>query len=491
MNKTILLLFVILIFSNFSSINVFSQGVDINSNNLNIFYNEMWDVELVDSIGESGWYSDIKIWDDVTYISYYDRLGGNLKIAIKRDNIWSIETVDSLNDVGKYSSIDVDSEGNPYISYFDETNKNLKYSTWNGMNWVIELIDFEGDVGYDSSICIDQNDDVHISYYDATNGDLKYARKVDSDWVIEVVAEDGNSGTGSSITVDSYNNPHISYANAIGPGLFYAYKDGSNWINQIVDVECKKVFGSTSLDLDLDSNPHIAYFDVGTQDEEWYLKHAYYEENNWIIEIIDPDIMNFWYDWGVSINSGNNEIIHLAYYDWPERNLNYAWKINDIWSIETVDSEGAVGSYCSIDIDTNGYPSISYMDRSYINLKIADKKQYSPSKPLKPSGHPFGLSDREYIFTTSSVDFDGDKISYGWDWGEDDEIEWTEYYNSNQSVYINHTWKEDGIFQIRVRAKDENGNQGNWSDLLNFRIIKTHNKIILSNSFLKIFTDLF
>ena len=73
--------------------------------------------------------------------------------------------------------------------------------------------------------------------------------------------------------------------------------------------------------------------------------------NEWNIEIIDPDIMNFWYDWGVSIKSGNSGILHVAYYKWPGRNLNYAWKINDIWSIETVDSDGPVGSFCSIDVD--------------------------------------------------------------------------------------------------------------------------------------------
>ena len=112
--------------------------------------------------------------------------------------------------------------------------------------------------------------------------------------------------------------------------------------------------------------------------------------------------MNFWYDWGVSINSVNSGIIHVAYYKWPGRNLNYAWKIDDIWSIETVDSDGAVGSFCSIDIDTDGYPSISYMDRSHITLKMADKLQYSPSKPQKPSSSQFGLLGREYIFTTSS-----------------------------------------------------------------------------------------
>ena len=81
--KKILLLFVILLFLSSSNINVFSQETDINCTNLNFQYNDIWNIELVDSLGETGWYSNIKIANDIAYISYYDRLGGNLKIAKK------------------------------------------------------------------------------------------------------------------------------------------------------------------------------------------------------------------------------------------------------------------------------------------------------------------------------------------------------------------------------------------------------------------------
>ena len=198
------------------------------------------------------------------------------------------------------------------------------------------------------------------------------------------------------------------------------------------------------------------------------------------------EIINFWYDWGVSIISGEDNIIHVAYYKFPGRDLNYAWRLNNIWSIEKVDSEGAVGSFCSIDTNNNGYPSISFMDRSNLNLKYADKKQYSPSNPEKPSVSIFGLAGKEYIFTTSSIDYDGDKICYGWDWGENENIEWTEYYDSGEQIQMNHTWSQNGIFQIKVKAKDINGNEGNWSDLSNFRIIKKYNKFYFINPLLNI-----
>ena len=147
---------------------------------------------------------------------------------------------------------------------------------------------------------------------------------------------------------------------------------------------------------------------------------------------------------------------------------------NNLWSIETVDTEGVVGSFCSINLKNEGYPSISYMDRSNLNLKYAEKKQYAPSKPEKPNGLSYGLTLRNYTFSTKSIDYDGDKISYGWDWGLDENIEWTKYYNSSEIVNINHEWNKSGIYQIRVKAKDENGNEGNWSEISNLRIIKKY-----------------
>jgi len=478
MKKLIISLMILFLISfNINNITVFSQKNDFDKIEKNFLNNDKWDVEIVDSIGESGWYSDIKIIsDNEVYISYYERLGGNLKIAKKLYENWFLEIVDSSNDVGKYSSIAIDSENKPHISYFDETNKDLKYAKWTGSEWVIDIIDSYGDVGYDSSIAIDNNDLAHISYYDSSNGDLKYAKWNDTDWIIEIADSTDNIGAGSSIILDYYDNPHISYANVLKPGLLHAYRDESGWTTSYVDINCKKVFGSTSIALDSKSIPHLAYFDVGTLDQEWSLKHAYWGDNEWKIEIIDPDIINFWYDWGVSIASGDDDIIHIAYYKWPGRNLNYAWRMNNLWSKETVDSEGAVGSFCSIDIKTEGYPSISYMDRSNLILKYADKKQYSPTNPEKPYGLGYGLTGKQYTFITSSTDYDDDKISYGWDWGDDQKIEWTEYYNSGEIIKINHTWNETGIFQIKVKAKDENGNEGNWSEILNLRIIKKYNQ---------------
>ncbi len=472
MKKLSFVLSIILIISIFS-INPFFIKETIGCDN---YYNELWSIDTVDG-GGVGWYTDISILDsDKVFITYYDVNAKNLKMARLIDSRWYLETIDSIGDVGLYSSLAIDHNGNPHISYYDGSNKDLKYAKFSNGSWSIEVVDSENDVGLDTSIYIDSNNNPHISYYDSTNGDLKYAKNIGSKWIIEVVESLDRVGLGTSIVLDDSGNPHISYYYEEKAGLSHAHRVGPDWVTDIVDSECRG-FGYTSIILDSYSKPNIAYFDVGTSTEDWYVKYAYFENSKWNIEIVDPNIQSYWYDPGISIDCGKNDIIHLSYYEWSENNLNYAWRINDKWSIETVDSYDAVGAYNSMDIDSKGYPHISYMDRSSLSLKYAKKNQYCPSTPEKPLGNKHGFPNREYIYSSSSIDFENDNIRYGWDWDGDFIVdEYTEYLNSGEEIKTSHKWETGGTYQIQLIAIDENGFESRWSDLLAVSISK--NKII-------------
>jgi len=471
--KKLSLVISILMFISLFSINPFFINKTSGDNTFNI---GLWNIETVDG-GGVGWYTDISILDsEEVYITYYDVNAKNLKLAKLINSKWYLETIDSIGDVGMYTSLAIDNNRNPHISYYDETNGNLKYAKWADQNWSIEIVDNYNDVGLDTSIAIDSNNYPHISYYDSSDGDLKYAKWTGSEWIIEVVDSLTKVGLGTSLVLDDSGNPHISYYYEQAPGLSYAYRSESGWITNIIDSECKS-FGYTSITLDTNSRPNIAYFDVGTTTEDWYLKYAYFNNSKWNIEIIDPNIKSFWNDPGLSIGFGKNEIIHISYYEWSENNLNYAWRLNDKWNIETVDSYGAVGAYNSIDIDSEGYPHISYMDRSNLSLKYAKKYQYCPSTPKKPFGNKHGFPGREYIYTSSSIDFENDKIRYGWDWNGDFIIdEYTEYLNSGEKLQTSHIWENGGTYQIQLIAIDENNLESRWSDSLAVSIPK--NKLI-------------
>jgi len=64
---------------------------------------------------------------------------------------------------------------------------------------------------------------------------------------------------------------------------------------------------------------------------------------------------------------------HISYYDETNGDLRYAWKDGAGWHITTVDSAGIVGRYTSLELDASGYPHISYEDRTNGDLKYAWK----------------------------------------------------------------------------------------------------------------------
>jgi len=90
-----------------------------------------------------------------------------------------------------------------------------------------------------------------------------------------------------------------------------------------------------------------------------------------------------------------------------------------------------------------------------------------PEKPETPSGKMRGRLRKNYEYETSATDPDGDRIQYGWDWDGDGTVdEWTDFYNSGETVLTPHSWTERGSYEIRVRARDEHGLAGEWSDPL-------------------------
>ena len=433
------------------------NNASINSMNDN--GNGKWAIEVADGIGKVGWYSDIVVVDsDTVFISYYDIGRENLKFASLNDDGWSWDVVDSTGAVGMYSSMDVDSSGNPHISYYDETNHDLKYAYWNGFEWSIEVVDSDGDVGWDTSIAVDTLGYPHISYHDASNGDLKYAHWTGTDWSIEVVDSNGDTGKLTSIALDLNGNPHISYSNRDDIGLWYAYWTEDSWVVEYVDSE-GWIYGSTSIAIDLDGVPHICYY--VTIFGHFSLKYAYRSNKGWNVETIDPYLYGFYIASGITIVVDHFERIHIVYYDWSGHCVNYVWKVNGIWNLEVVDGGGfgeeSVGAYASLDVDPMGFPHISYYDGSNGDLKYARKIQYSPGVPIRPSGVKNGKPGEKYTYSTTSTDIDGDKIKYGWDWGDNSSIEWTDFYNSGETCEVSHIWDEPGYYEIKVIAEDENG----------------------------------
>ncbi|MBD3343144.1 MAG: hypothetical protein GF353_28865 [Candidatus Lokiarchaeota archaeon] len=94
-----------------------------------------------------------------------------------------------------------------------------------------------------------------------------------------------------------------------------------------------------------------------------------------------------------------------------------------------------------------------------------------PNVPETPNGPYEGELHKSYGFTITSCDPDGDNICFDIDWG-DGRIESTRIVRSGDIITKNHNWNSEGIFNIKVRARDEMSfnNISPWSSFHKIKI---------------------
>ncbi|PNX51128.1 MAG: hypothetical protein BV456_04325 [Thermoplasmata archaeon M8B2D] len=101
-----------------------------------------------------------------------------------------------------------------------------------------------------------------------------------------------------------------------------------------------------------------------------------------------------------------------------------------------------------------------------ILYKINPFDNEQPTKPAITGGHK-GKPDKEYTFTASSSDPDGQKIFYMWDWGDGNYSEWLD------TTKATYSWATEDNFEIRVLVKDFYGYESEWSDPFAFSTPKS------------------
>lgn len=99
-------------------------------------------------------------------------------------------------------------------------------------------------------------------------------------------------------------------------------------------------------------------------------------------------------------------------------------------------------------------------------IAVATEENRAPVKPDAPSGSTSGRRWREYIYTASTTDPDGDAVSYMFDWGDGTTSGWLGPYPSGKAINATHTWDDRGSYEIKVKARDAHGVESAWSDPL-------------------------
>ena len=99
-----------------------------------------------------------------------------------------------------------------------------------------------------------------------------------------------------------------------------------------------------------------------------------------------------------------------------------------------------------------------------------------PEKPSRPVGSGSGKPGEVYSFSTVTTDMDGDDLFYLFDWGDESNCSWIGSFNSGEICEASHSWEMKGDYQIKVKARDINGCESEWSDPLPVSMPK--NKIL-------------
>jgi hypothetical protein len=108
--------------------------------------------------------------------------------------------------------------------------------------------------------------------------------------------------------------------------------------------------------------------------------------------------------------------------------------------------------------DAQGWSDNSVLMKVEVNIT-----NNHPPNPPKLSGVERGKSGESYEYTIVSSDIDKDTLYYYIVWGDGSSDEWLGPFDSDETITVEHSWKKQGDFVIKVRAKDSHQCMGEWS----------------------------
>jgi hypothetical protein len=86
-----------------------------------------------------------------------------------------------------------------------------------------------------------------------------------------------------------------------------------------------------------------------------------------------------------------------------------------------------------------------------------------PGTPII-DGPSSGNVGTKYYYNFTAIDPDGDQIKYIIEWG-DNTTDTTDFYDSEITVTVSHTWSEKGMYIIKAKAVDEYDAESDWGTL--------------------------
>lgn len=110
---------------------------------------------------------------------------------------------------------------------------------------------------------------------------------------------------------------------------------------------------------------------------------------------------------------------------------------------------------------------------SFYMSDLFNENNICPNVPATPTGPSSGKINEEQIYSSSTVDPDGDRLYYFFDWGDGNDSGWLGPFDSGDTCEATYSWGNQGNYEIKLKAKDIYGAESKWSDPLEISMPKT------------------
>jgi hypothetical protein len=340
--------------------------------------------DLIDSYGWVG--SHIASVNDAAgnmHVVYTDQAERELRYAYRpAGGSWQLQTILTTPQEYLYirdADIDLNGQGRAQIVYqlYDAHTQrsSLKYLAWSGASWIPVPTGTTDDIeGCDPSLELNSANAIFIAYNrcDYINDNLWLAI-YNGSWSNQQV--DPDEGTSNaSLFVKENGHMYLSYNRYEYPtgDLRFAYKEDSvNWnIQDVADTTYTPT--NTSLVMDGDGHPHIAFITQNGVYGDYSLKEAAWSGSQW--QITPLTTLTEYTEPRLAIDTQDH--LHLAYTDYDH--LAYASESASVWTFTNpvdappVDPDFIFGATSNIAISFNaqGLPVIFYDGE--MDLKVAE-----------------------------------------------------------------------------------------------------------------------
>lgn len=289
----------------------------------------------------------------------------------------SINAPDQIGTVGQSTSIALDG-GIPVVSYYYQTTGDLRVlrcsnAACSGAQ-TSQSPDIAGTVGQYTSIALDSSSKPVVAYFDSSNQSLKvlHCGNTTCSSGNSITTPDTNTvGTQTSMVLDAAGKPAVSYY----AGHLRVLRCGNVTCssgNTIADPDTVGPVGfNSSIAIAPGDLPIVSYYD----DEPGNLNilHCGNPTCTSGNVITTPDSGAVGQYTSIVLDPGTGFPL-VSYYDAALGNLRFLHCGNATCSsgnsIATPDSNGDVGSYTSLELDSGGKPVISYRDATNGDLKV-------------------------------------------------------------------------------------------------------------------------